>query len=131
MDYQTFDQTEAGWRSVAHLGCEIEAATLVDAFHEFHRKALEPSQHRVLDFHAGQLYAFAQSNDAAIEHFRKSLTRGQSMWNVYVRGTIAFMQGDRAALEAARDELVSGSDPNMDVLRWLVRCFGRTYREAY
>jgi hypothetical protein len=131
MDYQTFDQTDAGWRGVAGRGCELDAATLIDAFHEFHRNALEPLEHRILDFHAGQLYAFEQVDGVAIARFRKSLAPRESTWNVYVRGTIAFLEGDRAALEAARDELVRASDPNMDVLRSLARCFGRSYREAY
>src|SRR5262249_19345867 len=131
MDYQSFDQTDAGWRGIEKRGCGLEAAKLVDAFHEFHQRALEPSQHRILDFHAGQLYALEQINDIAIERFRESLAPGKSTWNVYVRGTIAFLEGDRGALEAARDELVSASDPNMDVLRFLARCFGRPYREAY
>lgn len=89
MDYQTFDQTDAGWRGVAKLGCELEAAKLIDVFHEFHQNVLERSERRILDFHAGQLYACEQVNDVAIERFRKSLTPGKSMGNVYVLGTIA------------------------------------------
>jgi hypothetical protein len=137
LDYRSFDQTlpDGGWRGVHKHGCGVEAAKLIDAFHEFHKDALEPSEHRLLYFHAGQIYAFEGLTDVALERFRRSLAEEKpgtrSMWNVYVKGTIAFLERDRAALEAARDELVQRSDPNMDILRSMVRCFGRPYKEAY
>jgi hypothetical protein len=61
-------------------------------------------------------------------------------WNVYVDATIAFLDRDRDALLKARTRLAEippeagkpNSKPmNLDVVDGLVRCFDRSYRDAY
>ena len=68
-------------------------------------------------------------------------------------GTVAFLNGDRAGLEAARARLAATPEPdnwaevtasfrekynvqikwpmNLDVLDGLIACFGKSYDEAY
>ena len=92
---------------------------------------------------------------------RKDPSRDLAGWNHYVDATIAFLAGDRTALEQARDRLAavphdsasglpplvdgyiefpapSGQPPmrmrwppNIDVVEGFIACFGRPYNEAY
>jgi hypothetical protein len=71
-------------------------------------------------------------------------------WNLYVDASIAFLRGDRAVLQRARDALavlprpphfqprdMAGRPinlswpPNLNVVDALIRCFGRAYAKAY
>ena len=80
------------------------------------------------------------------------LGQSQEGWNAYADATIAFLRRDRIALQQARKRLVaapipttmerlpdgsfrSGSHasqaPNLDVVDGLIKCFDRSYLEAY
>jgi hypothetical protein len=61
-------------------------------------------------------------------------------WNIYVDATIAFLHRDRDALLKARTKLAEvppeagrpDSKPmNLDVVDGLLRCFDRSYADAY
>jgi len=61
-------------------------------------------------------------------------------WNLYVDATTAFVQRDREALLLSRHKLATAparywsglkAPSNLDVVDGLVRCFERTYADAY
>jgi hypothetical protein len=139
-----FDQDmNGGWRPLSQRpGCESAAADLIRDY----RVATEGRLH-VLYWHEGQLRANAGQYPEAIRLMELSRTASDS-WNVFGEATIAFLRGDRAALEAARARLASLPrppgfreevlangvhvtwPPNLAVVDGLIHCFGRPYREA-
>ena len=58
-------------------------------------------------------------------------------WNDYANATIAFLQGDKPALQASRDRLAAAvsksefNQPNLRSTYRLLRCFGQPYKIAY
>jgi hypothetical protein len=105
LDQQAFDQdVSGGWRTVAaRPGCDAAAADLIEVWRD-HAPGAESA--RMLNWHAGQMRAFAGERDAAVALFDDA--RGDARaWSLYVDASIAFLQRDRAALEAARAELAT------------------------
>lgn len=153
MDYWTFDQAPDGLRAVyIKPGCELSAADLVRDFHAALRARGEPVTHMfpagtvtfsetgempILYWHEGQMRAFEGQTEEAIRLFRlsgKPEQKNAAGWNQYVFATIAFLEGDRAELEAQRMELaarVAPDDLNLGVVDGLLVCFGRSYKDAY
>ena len=157
LDQQAFDQDfDGGWRPVADaLGCEAAAADLIALWRAHSGQVTSPG---ILYWHEGQMRAYAGQTEAAIALFDRSRSDGAE-WNLYVDATIAFLDGDRQALEAARAELAThtpseevmaarrqflADNPqiqvpdgfveqpqNLNVVDSLLACFGRTYSEAY
>ena len=151
MDLQAFDQQQdAGWRALQARGCLAEAAELLAAY-----QAAHPEEAGLLAWHEGQLRAMLEQRDAAIALFeasRKDEAEDFQGWNAYVEASIAFLQNDRPALEAARERLAGvpkpegmkltmeqpdgkvlemAWPPNLNVVDGLIDCFGKTYKEAY
>ncbi len=152
LDERGFDQDMAGgWRTLSTLGCELAAADLIRDY-----RATHPSSLAFLSFwHEGQLRADVGQTARAIALFDRARKTNEEDhgfgWNLYVDGSIAFLRHDRAALQAARDKLavlpipaglanMRGPDGkprsirwpmNLNVLDGLLRCFGKSYREAY
>ncbi|WP_337243886.1 hypothetical protein [Luteimonas sp. gir] len=158
LSIDAFDQDiNGGWRPLGDgRGCHLAAADLIAEYRRMHR----PEGPNLLDWHEAQLRAKGGQTTEAIALMRRS-TRGdegdRSGWNAYVAGSIAFLEGDRAALQAARETLsavppppglqarpgfvtVQGPagtpidipwPPNLDVLEAFERCFGESYRQAY
>lgn len=142
LDYQAFDQTlpNGGWRGLANNGCELEATKLVEIYHLHHYEDLLPWQARVLYWHAGQVYAALSQTELAVARFKKSYNSNEKnddklKWNSYVKGSIAFLEHDFKALIVARDELRKADkiqpNPNLKFLEAFVRCFNKSYKEAY
>jgi beta-lactamase class D len=145
LDFDKFDQDpEGGWRAVAAPGCELEAAKLLNDYLNVHSSKLQPWQTRILQFHAGQMQAFAGATAAALQHFRRSYDsyelniKSPLRWNAYVRATIAFLDNDMAALKVCREALNKGPQdpawvlPNQNVIDRLINGFGQlSYQEAY
>jgi hypothetical protein len=147
-DYKSFDQAQkSGWRQLAQEGRFKEAAKLIDRYRE-RNKSLDVSQVVNLLFHAGQLYAFADSYDMAVERFKKAkydpipdvepaqMKAFFEEWNVYVDATIAFIKKDRMKLLACRTRManipnISREMSNLDVVDSLIRNFDKPYSEAY
>lgn len=157
LDFRAFDQDlNGGWRSVSqNPACRGKAADLIKAYREFNIKP----RLTTLYWHEGQLRAEAGEVDAAVslmalakkEPFLHGFDQGD--WNAYVDATIAFLRGERRKLLAARKRLAefpvpegyryrdahgmlrTGRPPgwpyNLDVVDGLIRCFGRSYAEAY
>jgi hypothetical protein len=69
LEYDDFDQSLGqGWRALADQGRYVSAAVLIDTYLA-HREDLENWQRLNLFFHAGQMYAFAGVNEAALVRF--------------------------------------------------------------
>jgi len=143
MPFQEFDQTQgSGWRKLAMEGKHEEAAKLIDRY--LLENADTDKKKGILNFHAGQMYAFADISDLAVDRFKKSYNLDYpedfepyaKQWNSYVNATIAFLEKDREALLKHKDEIVQGPDGGMKenngrVVDRLIEHFGRSYSEAY
>jgi hypothetical protein len=151
LSYKEFDQNpDAGWRKVAVPGCEEVAADLIIAWRTHHNR-----QDKILFWHEGQLRAEAGQYQSAITLFKlsrktKAEDRGWG-WNIYVDGSIAFLKGDKKALQKAKRNLANLRKPknmgrsvdingnpvevewplNLHVLEAFIRCWGKSYHEAY
>jgi hypothetical protein len=139
--YDDFDQSPGhGWRALADNGKYVSAGALIDTYLE-HRKALEDWQRLNLQFHAGQMYAFAGENETALLRFKASINLGETeespiRWNAYVRATIAFLEEDYDQLLQQRATIsagprIQGKVPNLDVVDRLIRNFHQPYASAY
>jgi hypothetical protein len=137
--YDAFDQDDhQGWRPLADAGCEAESATLIAAY-----AAQQAHPHPVLAWHRAQMLAKAGRTAEAIEAARQTLRPPHSDdasgfdWNDYANATIAFLQGDQAALQASRALLAKAVEksafngPNLKSVDRLARCFGQPYKIAY
>jgi hypothetical protein len=131
LDEEAFDQNlNSGWR-VLELKpqCRLIAADLIRDYRNVHRGPMD----WILFWHEGQLRAEAGQTRAAndlFDHARRPAT--QAEWNFYVDGTVAFLKHDRAALISARNALAAlPGRENLNVLDGLLKCFRRSYDEAY
>ncbi|UUL83896.1 hypothetical protein [Sphingomonas qomolangmaensis] len=154
-DLDTFDQDpRKGWRSVvARTNCRAKAAELLRIYREMLQMRLDS-----LAWHEGQVLAELGRVTEAIAIFQQAkrrdvvLDQPQEGWNAYADATIAFLRRDRIALQQARKRLAAtpiattmerqpdGSfrpsssasrPPNLDVVDGLIKCFDRSYAEAY
>lgn len=152
LDQDAFDQDpKGGWRAVASQpGCKLVAADLLRDYRIAHPQTERPT---ILYWHEGQLRAMAGDAHSAVPLFERARMETDAFgWNAYVDATIAFLQGDRARLEAARESLAAiplppnweklvadqaklgrriAWPPNLEVVDGLIACFGRSYEEAY
>jgi hypothetical protein len=139
LPFEAFDQDDhQGWRTLGDAGCEGEAATLIATY-----AAKQAQPHPVLAWHRAQMLAKAGRTDEAIAAARATLRPPHADdasgfdWNDYANATIAFLQGDRPALQASRDALAAAAakaefnQPNLRSADRLLRCFGQAYRVAY
>lgn len=154
LDFWTFDQDPVqGVRSVASIpGCELVAADLVSDYHQALRENGEPvivdhpagtftmsenGEVGLLYWHEGQMRAFEEQTDRAIELFRLSLKpeeRSIGGWNEYAMASIAFLQGNIEELQKQRELMANATMPNpinLGVVDGLVACFEESYSEAY
>lgn len=141
LDYNVFDQRPGrGWRQEAERGNFLDAAMLIDEYVEKY-KNLGESQRVNLNFHAGQMYAFADDYQKAIDLFKRSTYAEEPpalplRWNAYVEATIAFLKKDEDRLRECREEIVrgptfQGEKANLDVVDRLIKHFDEPYSEAY
>ena len=151
LDRTEFDQTlpDGGWRGLFKRGCYAEAAELIRAWR--HEKRDHAS---ILYTHEGQMRAYAGQTEQAIALLRltyKPMDEDANFgWNFYMDGTIAFLEGDRAAFDTAKQRLAAIGDqkveavyadgrpasdfkwpPNLNVLEAFERCWGESYAHAY
>ena len=154
MDVAAFDQSDTGWRLFGEEGCEQEAADLIAAYVRRHGAALSEAERRQLSWHEGQLRAALGEYTRAAELFAASRpSEPEGDRQLYVDASVAFVLRDRAALEAARDQMrllpaPRGWDeaadryqarfgrtiewpPNLALVESLLACFDRPYSEAY
>ncbi len=149
LDQQSFDQAPTGWRELARSGCYLVAADIIRDWRQ-----LNAASDTILSWHEGQMRANANHYSEAISLFRQSRKKPSAemaeAWNIYVDGSIAFLQADLRALERARARLAGTSrpanfnpvdssgkplnapwPPNLAVLDLLLRCWGLSYLQAY
>ena len=139
LPFDAFDQDDhQGWRVLADAGCEAQAATLIAAY-----AARQAHPHPVLAWHRAQMLARSGQTSDAIAAARGTLHPAGADdasgfdWNDYANATIAFLQGDKAALQANRDRLAEAAAtsemnrPNLRSADRLLRCFGQAYKIAY
>lgn len=155
MDFEEFDSSQAGWRRWGEQDCEREGAVLIKEYRDRHSARLDPSQVKLLDWHAGQLFAAAGDYGFAIEHFvRAEEQQAEPVLLEYTRATLAFLRSDRAALVGARERMMAIPEPasfarsadrfvatynlprptwpmNLEVVDGLIACFGWSYEKAY
>ncbi|MCH8488590.1 MAG: hypothetical protein LAT81_01505 [Oceanicaulis sp.] len=157
---RAFDQDmQGGWRLVAREPeCWPAAAILIETYLHFAPR-LEDRYLTILRWHAGQMHVSGGDAETAIAWFLASKQPGDGPWNAYAHATIAFLQGDREAAEAARAELAAfvpseeeqearrqvmaahpdirfredfiTQPPNLDIVDAMLACWGRPYSEAY
>ena len=150
LDFVAFDQTEgSGWRPLYRAGCYAQAAQLLRDWRERNESA--PN---IILFHEAQMWAYAGNSASARELFAQTYrddgSVGAVTWNLYVDGNLAFLQRDRAGLEAAAAALESVPKPsswdkavdahgqpialpwplNLNVLEAMLRCWDATYEIA-
>jgi hypothetical protein len=144
-DLQTFDQGADGIHGLEskHPGCNAALADLVADYRKAHPEVLKNPNSYLLFWHEGQFRLNAGQDAQAAQLFEQARLSGtpvDAMWNLYVDATVAFVRHDSPALLKAHATLAGlpperyAPDPkpmNLDVVAGLVRCFGRSYTEAY
>lgn len=154
LDFWTFDQDpERGWRAILMTpGCELAAADLIADYHRNLRERGAPvivdhpqGQHTIspdgrvfiLYWHEGQIRAFEEQTDRAIDLFGKSIkpdSESYQGWNEYVLASIAFLEKDLEELKTQRSLLATkegGMQINLGVIDGLIACFEKSYADAY
>ncbi len=137
--FEHFDQDEhQGWRALSAAGCDLQAVTLIEQY-----SATQPHPHPVMAWHRAQILAKAGRTADAIAATKQTLRPPGSDrdsgfdWNDYANATIAFLQGDRPALELNRERLAAAAkvarinEVNLRAVDRLARCFGQAYKAAY
>jgi hypothetical protein len=160
LEQQDFDQDfDGGWRSYGGAeDCQIATGDLILAY-LMYSPHVEADGLAILRWHAGQMFAAGGAYDRAIALFVAAKDDEASAWNAYADATIAFLRGDRAATETARQALLAFApteaeqaarqrfldenpnvrmpqgyvtDPvNLPVVDRLLECWGSAYWTAY
>lgn len=129
---------EDQWRQLADQKKYLEAAEVLIAYIESDPDTTKPSPSlETTCFHIGQMYASAgdEHYQEAISWFRKSHKPGRDDWNMYVDGTINFLEHDHEGLvnKIARLQGMNGHEDYMTVLEHLSEGLekGLSYDNAY
>lgn len=154
---EAFDQRmDSGWRPLASRPeCREVAADLLAEYRAANWGSLSPDELHVNYWHEGQIRASLGQTARATRLLLAGVNPGGEAngFEEYAIGTVAFLNGDREALQAARDRLAATPAPadwpdrvaaireqlgvevqwpmNLNVLDGLLACFGQPYRDAY
>lgn len=111
-----FDMNNEGWRGLNSEGKHLEAAERILWYIDQNREKITDKNPSIptLYFHAGQVYAMAGEEyyPQAIESFKKSYKDNEE-WDLYVKGSIAFLNKDKKTL----DEAIENNGMNIDILQ--------------
>ncbi len=166
LDQKAFDQDfQGGWRTVGYQdNCDGAAAQLLISY--IAKYDIAPHNgNNVMFWHVGQMLASEGQTERAIDYFelahdKETVDRShERQWSIYAEGTIAFLNKDKAGLNAAIAELSTyevsedektkvkkmlAENPNMSfpegypekplnliALEGLMRCFDQPYSQAY
>jgi hypothetical protein len=113
-DYDTFDQSDAGWRSIAQQGCYAQAAGLIEAYRQSRGDALEPADAWTLVWHLAQMHAYAGDYPAAISAYeatRQINAPHRVNTELKTDAVIAFLTRDMETLQSVRDQLLAIPEP--------------------
>lgn len=142
MDYDEFDQGKNGWRKVEEEkdGNYKEAAQLIIYYLE-NKTDLSKRQKEILNFHAGQMFAYVNDYSAAQQYFSNAFSEKvneleEKYWNAYINATIYFLRGDKPALEKTYKIMsmlpsLDGVQPNLTIVKSFTENISRSYKEAY
>lgn len=142
LSFDDFDQKgtlTSSFRALENRGCDAVAADAAEDYMLHHPDLTSDERINVM-FHEGQARAMAGEERIAAMLIAATRSLDQKLdapfdWNTYVEGTWAFLVKDRARLEAATTALSLrsgvGNVTNARVLRGLLTCFNRPYKEAY
>lgn len=160
LSQQDFDQDfDGGWRPYGDReDCAYATGELIELYRD-HAPGVEPDGLQILNWHAGQMYAYAEARARAIPLFTAAKDNDGQAWDLYADVTIAFLQGDRGSAEAAREALLAFAPdeaeqaarqrfldenpsirmpdgfvtdpPNLGPVDRLLGCWEGGYREAY
>jgi len=153
LEFVAFDQTAgSGWRPLYEAGCYQEAAELVRDWGARHGQTQS-----IIPYHEAQLWGYAGRSDVAIPLFeriyREMTAEASDPWKLYTEGNLAFLQRDRARLEAATAKLAAlprpadwgtrltvtadgkpaqppAWPPNLNITQAMLRCWDETYEVA-
>ncbi len=158
-----FDQDlkGGGWRAFGNKeGCADATAELIKDY-ILYSEPYPSEDITMLRWHAGQMKANANKYEEAVLLFRGTYNRPDHSgeWNYYVDATLGFLEGDKAKVEKAYQELSNFQIPperkaamkkykednpdinfpenfgeqasNLNVVKSLLDCFGKSYAEAY
>lgn len=144
LSFRDFDQNPmSGWRVYGSNGCYRDAARLIDAYAD---KIADAKALSGLRFHQVQLLAHAGDTPGALAVLQEvkrldAERNADTGWRLYVAGTEAFLESRKRDLEQHLVALLGFAEQhgptesvartNAKVLKGLIRCFGRPYREAY
>ncbi len=114
-DYETFDQSDAGWRNWADKACYSQSASLIGSYREANGEELAPSDNWHLVWHLAQMHAYAGDYPAAISAYEATRDINQPH-NLNTRlktdAVIAFLSRDLEALQQVRDQLAAIPEPD-------------------
>ncbi|MEO0608308.1 MAG: hypothetical protein AAFY82_08745 [Pseudomonadota bacterium] len=159
LDFNDFDQDmNGGWRAIAQReGCELDAADLIAQYRAQVEDDPEFQGLSTLIWHEAQVRALADQIGPALALFKQAnkpvASNGDRAWKHYVEATIAFLEHDRDALDAAHAALKALPEPdhwaslvarteekygftpvwpnNLHVVEALQACFEDSYAVAY
>lgn len=148
MTFAAFDQGVEGWRSLdSSLACSDYSDDVLAEYRSRHGASLTPANASLLMWHEAQVLAAQGDPAKSADLMREAAFPGEPQWQrLYREGSIAFLEGDLAGLEAAKGRLAKlprdpsliapgGKEaawpPNLDVLDGLISCFGKPYSVAY
>ena len=148
LSFTEFDQTEDdGWRPFYSSKCYATAASIIVAYIERHPKTA--SEHHVLPFHAGQMFAMAGDYEKAVQYLKLGYSQRESRlvdWNAFVDAHIAFIERDIDTLREMRERIARqpalqsgpgvpdwavGKRMNLEVVDGFLACVDEPFDVAY
>ncbi len=146
LDFWQFDQSPNGWRQFPKdesgraaqandEACERLTLDLVETYAARYAQSLTASELRMLRWHAGQVAGFLGDAPKALAYMKQTMNSTPE-WNAYVRASIAFLEHDRARLQAEREVLAAQDTDlrmrvNLRIVDSFLRCLEHDYRAAY
>ncbi|MCG8432751.1 MAG: hypothetical protein MJA83_01820 [Gammaproteobacteria bacterium] len=108
---------EHGWRYFVNLGCYMQAAVLIDIYLKTH-PGLNDDFKPVMSFYGGQMFALSGNSETAVEFlraaYREGSGEGNTAWNLFIDGLIAFHERDKNKLRASRDLLINAKSAHQE-----------------
>lgn len=154
MGFDQFDQRDEGWREIAKKrGCETAAADLTKQYREWMMSRMDG-----LIGHEAELRASAgdTANGLGLFRERQAMQDDDPINRLTNEAVIAFLEGDKDRLVAARERLAAVPQPpeflaaveaarkstgrpdlqltwplNLSMVDSLVRCFGKPFKVAF
>lgn len=142
LTYEEFDQTDnKGWREYTYPNkVDYKKAAEVIEYYLMYKDGLIPDEIAMLNFHAGQGFAFVNDYSKAQKHLSLSFTDGSDTngkyWNYYVQANIAFLNRDLNSLLRIKGKmeslpLINGMNPNLAFVKSLISNIHKPYLFAY